>query len=92
MIRLLTVAAAACMIAAPAAAQSMSVTTTGKSTEQLHAEITKAAKRVCNRAVVGASFPREMYAACYKATVADAVTKAGDPALASAAGIKLAQR
>ena len=92
MIRLLTLAAIACVVAAPAAAQSMSVSTAGKSAEQLHADITKAAKRVCNRAVVGASFPREMFNSCYKATVANAVTQAGDPAVATIAGIKLAQR
>jgi gas vesicle protein len=93
MIRILTVAAAAAMlIAAPASAQSMRVAVAGKSTEQLHTDINAAAKKVCMRAVVGASFPREMYASCFKAAVADAVTKANDPALASAAGIKLASR
>ncbi|MGC3971909.1 MAG: hypothetical protein QM775_32570 [Pirellulales bacterium] len=93
MIRILTVAAAAAMlVAAPASAQSMKVAVTGKTTEQLHIDIAKAAKKVCNQAVVGASFPREMYAACYKATVEAAVTKANDPALAAAAGITLASR
>jgi len=93
MIRTLTLAAAAAMlIAAPASAQSMRVAVAGKSTEQLHADIAKAAKSVCNLATVGASFPREMYASCYKAAIADAVAKMGDPALAAAAGLKLAQR
>jgi gas vesicle protein len=92
MIRILTVAAVAALIAAPASAQSMRVAVAGKSTEQLHVDITKAAKKVCMQAVVGASFPREMYASCFKHAVADAVTKANDPALASAAGIKLASR
>jgi hypothetical protein len=93
MIRILTVAAATAMlVAAPASAQSMRVAVAGKSTEQLHVDITKAAKKVCMQAVVGASFPREMYASCFKAAVADAVTKANDPALASVAGIKLASR
>jgi hypothetical protein len=93
MIRILTIAATAAMlVAAPASAQSVRIAVAGKSTEQLNAEITKAAKKVCSRAVVGASFPREMYASCYKYAVEDAVTKANDPALAAAAGIKLAQR
>jgi hypothetical protein len=93
MIRILTVAVAATMlVAAPAAAQSTKVAVTGKSAEQLHADIGKAAKKVCNLAVVGASFPREMFAACYKASVADAVTRANDPALAAVANMKLASR
>jgi gas vesicle protein len=92
MIRILTVAAVAALIAAPASAQSVRVPVAGKTTEQLHADITKAAKKVCSMAVVGASFPREMYASCFKHAVADAVAKANDPALANAAGVKLAAR
>ena len=93
MIRTLTLAAVAMMlVAAPASAQSLRVSTVGKSTEQLHADIAKAAKSVCNLATIGATFPREMYAACYKAAINDAVAKLGDPALARAAGLKLAQR
>lgn len=92
MIRILTAAAMATLIAAPASAQSMHIATAGKSTEQLHADIKKAAKRVCTLAVMGVSFQRELYLSCYKDTVADAVARAGDPALAAAAGIKLASR
>lgn len=93
MIRILTLAAATAMLAAvPASAQSMRVPVTGKSAEQLNADIAKAAKKVCSLAVVGTAFPHEMYASCYKAAVVDAVTQANDPALAAAAGIKLAQR
>ena len=92
MIRILTAAAVAALIAAPAAAQSVRIDTTGKSPEQLHADITKAAKKVCNRATVGASFPQQMFDSCYKHAIADAVAKAGDPALANIAGVKLAQR
>lgn len=93
MIRTLTLAAAAAMLlAAPAGAQSMRVATVGKTPVQLHADITAAAKSVCRLAVVGATFPREMYASCYKAAVKDAVAKAGDPALAAVAAIKLAAR
>lgn len=83
MIRVLTVAAVAALIAAPASAQSMRVATTGKSSEQLQADILKAAKTVCARATVGASFPREMMSACMKATVEHAVAQTNDPALAS---------
>jgi hypothetical protein len=92
MIRLLTIAAAVAFIAAPASAQTMRIAVAGKSVEQLQADIAQAAKRVCSRATIGASFPREMYASCYKHAIADAVAQSNDPALAAAAGIKLAQR
>jgi hypothetical protein len=92
MIRILTAAAVAALIAAPASAESIRITTAGKSAEQVHAEIAKAAKKVCLHATISATFPHEELAACMKATVADAVAQAGDPALAAAAGIKLAQR
>ncbi|RAK62325.1 hypothetical protein [Phenylobacterium kunshanense] len=90
MIRLLTVAAVAALVASPAAAQSVRIATAGKSTEQLHTEISAAAKKVCRQATVGASFPREMYASCFKAAIAQAVSKANDPALAAAAKLELA--
>ncbi|ODT86580.1 hypothetical protein [Phenylobacterium sp. SCN 70-31] len=90
MIRFLTIAAAAALIAGPATAQSMKVSTEGKTPEQLHADIAKAAKKVCNRAVVGASFPREMYASCYKYAVRTAVDTVNDPALARVAGSQMA--
>lgn len=79
MMRILTVAAAAAFIAAPAmaAAQTVKVSTVGKDQAQVQAEVQKAAKKVCNAATVGASFPREMYAACYKAAIADASAKLG---------------
>lgn len=76
-------AAAAAMIAAPASAQSMRISTAGKSPEQLHAEIVKAAKSVCARATMSSAFPREMRAACMEATVAHALGQSRNPALAS---------
>ncbi len=84
--------AASTLFVGSASAQSVRVTVTGKTTTQLHADISKAAEKVCRQAVVGASFPIDMYRSCYNHAVRDAVTKAGDPALASAAGVKLAQR
>jgi len=77
MIRILTVAAVAALIAAPASAQTARVSLVGKSNEQVQVEITKAAKKVCTQAVIGASFPREMYASCFKHAVADANAKLG---------------
>ena len=82
MIRILTVAAVAALVAAPASAQSIRVATAGKSAQQLHADIVKAAKTVCNRATVGASFPREMMQTCMKVSVERAVAQSRNPALA----------
>ena len=81
MIRIFTVAAVAALIAAPASAQSVKIDLNGKSTTQVQADITKAAKKVCALAIVGASFPREMYDSCFKHAVRDANAK-----LAQAAG------
>ena len=92
MIRILTLAAAVMLIAAPATAQTLRVSTAGKTPAQLHTDITKAARTVCNLATVGATFPREMYAECYKAAVSKAVAQAADPALTAVAAIKLAHR
>jgi hypothetical protein len=77
MIRILTIAAAAALLAAPATAQTVKISLAGKSQDQVQADIAKAAKKVCNAATVGASFPREMYASCFKAAVADANAKLG---------------
>lgn len=73
MFRTLSIAAAAItMIAAPASAQSMRVTITGKSPEQLHADITKAAQRVCAQSAYGVATSN---ASCVKATVEDALSQ-----------------
>ena len=94
MIRILTAAAAVAALAAPAvAADSLHIPTAGKSPEQLHADITKAAKTICSFAVQGATFPREEMAACMKGTVAAAVAQAKDPALTAVSkDVKLASR
>lgn len=75
MIRIATVAAVAALIAAPASAQTARVALDGKSSAQIQADIAKAAKKVCTQAIVGASFPREMYASCFKFAVSDANAK-----------------
>jgi len=70
--RIFAVAGVAAFIAAPAAAQSVKIDLTGKTPAQAQAEISKAARKVCSLAVIGASFPREMYDSCYKYAVKDA--------------------
>lgn len=95
MIRTLTLAAlAAALLASPAAAQSVRISTAGKTPEQLHADITAAARKVCLHQVsMGVTFPQEEMARCVKSTVASTVSQAKDPALTEvAAKIRLAQR
>jgi hypothetical protein len=75
MIRFIAIAAVATLIAAPASAQSVSIALAGKSTAQVQAEIAKAAKKVCGLAVVGATFPREMYDSCFRHAVREANAK-----------------
>ncbi|MFN4177453.1 hypothetical protein [Phenylobacterium sp.] len=76
-------AAVATLIAAPAGAQTLRISTAGKSPEQLHAEIVKAAKSVCARATMSSAFPREMRASCMEATIAAALSQSRNPALAA---------
>jgi gas vesicle protein len=92
MIRVLTIAAVAALIAAPASAQSVRISTAGKTTEQLQADIDRAAKSVCRRAANSSSFPREMRASCLKATIAHAYANSGDPVLAATLPTRMAAR
>ena len=82
MIRILTVAAAAAMlIAAPASAQSMKVAVAGKSTEQLHAEIVKAASSACWADLRGEPLANYLYPQCVSDSVHRAVAQIGDAKL-----------
>ena len=97
MIRTLTLAAiaaalVAALVAAPAAAQSIRVPAAGKSPEQLHADIVKAARSVCRLATMGASFPNEEMNRCVKSTVTATVSQSGDPALAAVKTQRVAGR
>jgi hypothetical protein len=75
MTRIFALAAAAALIAAPASAQSAKVALTGKSNTEIQADIAKAAKKVCNQATVGASFPQQMFESCFKYAVTQANAK-----------------
>jgi len=86
MIRFITLAAAAALIALPASAQSVSaksihISTAGKSVEQVKAEVFKAAKTLCARETIGASFPIEEMRACMKNTMRTTFAQSSDPAL-----------
>lgn len=87
MIRIITAAAvAAALVAGPAAAQSVKVAVAGRSADQVSADVTTAARKVCRAAIVGATFPHEMYDACIKATLKNAQAQLAET------NIKLAQR
>lgn len=94
MIRTLTLAAsaAALLVAIPASAQTARVPAAGKTAAQLHADIAVAARKVCRLAVGEATFFHQELDRCVKQTVSATVAKAGDPALAAAAKVELAQR
>lgn len=85
MIRLITLAAAAALIALPASAQSTAksirISTAGKSVEQVRAEVFKAARTLCTQETVGASFPIEEMRACMKNTMRTTLAQSSDPAL-----------
>jgi len=88
MIRIVTLAAAAAtLIAAPAsAADSIRVSTAGKSAEQVRAEVHSAARKLCAREIEGSSFPTYEMDACMRLTVRATFAQAQNPAL------KLAQK
>jgi hypothetical protein len=84
--RIAILAAAAVFIGLPASAESIRVSTAGKSPEQIRAEVHKAAVRLCARETVGASFPLEEMSACVNYTVRTTLAQSSDPQL------KVAQR
>lgn len=81
MIRILTAAAVAALVAAPAYAQSVHISTAGKTPEQLRTEIVRAANRLCTVETQGASFPIQANEACIKHTVATTLAQSKNPAL-----------
>jgi len=79
--RILILAAAAALVAAPAFAQSIHISTAGKSAEQVKAEVFKAANTLCAHAVVGATFPAEEMRVCVADTVRTTLAQSSDPQL-----------
>lgn len=61
-----------------AGAAEVRISTTGKSTEQVHAEIVKAASNVCWKEVRGEPMATYMYNNCVRHSVNDAVAQLGD--------------
>ncbi|MFC3069459.1 hypothetical protein [Phenylobacterium soli] len=83
---MLPMAAAAALLATSANAQSIRISTQGKTADQIRAEVVKAAESLCWRETVGASFPVDARRLCVDATVK--ATFAQAPGL----GLTLAQR
>jgi hypothetical protein len=82
MLRIATLAAvAAAVVAGPAAAESIHVSTVGKSSEQVKAEIQKAAVKVCRAETGDSLLSFYLQAPCVKATTKAAVAQSNDPAL-----------
>ena len=84
--RIVILAAATALIALPASAQSIRISTAGKSPEQVRTEVFKAASKLCAHEVYGASFPIDEMRACVSQTVRVTLAQSSDPQ------VKLAQR
>jgi hypothetical protein len=84
MLRMTLLAAAAALLATSASAQSIHISTVGKTPAQLRAEVTKAAEKLCWRETAGSSFPADAQTTC--------VDHAVRAALAQAPGLTYAQR
>ena len=82
MIRIVTLAAVAALAAQSASAEeSIHISTAGKSAEQVHTEVVKAARRLCARALTSSPFAVSEMAPCVADTVKDAMSQMEDPAL-----------
>lgn len=82
MLKIATLAAvAAALVAGPAAAESIHISTTGKSSEQVKAEIEKAAVQLCRAETGDSLLSFYLQAPCVKATIRAAVAQSNDPAL-----------
>jgi ABC-type proline/glycine betaine transport system substrate-binding protein len=85
MTRMLILAAAAAALALPASAQSIRISTAGKTPEQVRTEVVKAASKLCALETYGASFPIDEMRACVAATTRSTLAQAADPKVRLAA-------
>lgn len=72
-------AAAAALIALPAAAQSIHISTAGKSPAQVRAEVHKAATRLCEVQADGSTIWYDEMHACVDNTTRDTLAQSNDP-------------
>jgi hypothetical protein len=76
---------AATVVAAPAYAASIHVSTVGKSPEQVKADVTKAAIQLCRAESQGSVLLYPLESACVRDTVRSALTQSNDPAFSKIA-------
>jgi hypothetical protein len=81
MTRIVILAAAAALIAAPAFAQSIHISTAGKSPDQVRAEVQAAATKLCSREIANWTFPGDSLRACVAGTVKTTLAQSNDPQL-----------
>ena len=79
--RLTTLAAAAALLATPAAAQDIRVSLVGKSPEQIHADIARAASELCWKQHRRDDLRMYVYPVCVRASVKNAIAQIGDAQL-----------
>jgi curli biogenesis system outer membrane secretion channel CsgG len=77
--RIVILAAAAALIALPASAQSIRVSTEGKSAQQVRTEVYQAARKVCADQVPGYSYRIDEARACLSQTVRATLAQSHDP-------------
>jgi sirohydrochlorin ferrochelatase len=86
MLRIVALAAlAAAAVAAPASAASIHVSTTGKSPEQVKAEVTKAAAHLCHAENDDSAIAYQLQQICVRATVRNSLAQSADPSLVTVA-------
>ena len=79
--RIAILAAAAALVALPASAQSIRISTVGKSPDQVRTEVFKAAQKLCARETFGATFWAAEMRACVANTTRATLAQANDPKL-----------
>jgi hypothetical protein len=79
--RIVILAAALTVLALPASAQSIRVSTEGKSAAQVRAEVFQAARKLCSDEVPGSAYRIEEARACVEHTVRATLAQSQDPNL-----------
>ena len=78
-------AAVAALIALPASAETIRVSTVGKTPAQVRAEVFQAARKVCQEEVPGYAYRVEAARACVDSTVRVTLAQSSDPSVRLAA-------
>jgi len=92
MLKIMTLAAVAAALAAPACAEEIRISTVGKASEQVRTEIRRAAVKVCHAELNGSAFANYQEPACIDSVVQDATAQLDQPSLIQPSLIKSASR